>query len=796
MLDFSESEKLKILNKTELDEVDQAFDVGALRVLAARYLLRDENGMIIESPKQMFERIAILVAISDILHDERVFDINGAQIVHASGNTLYSPMSIGRYEFNYYHKETLLRLYDELNESYFMKVHFIDLSEMIHDGEFDNYEARIKEYYDLMVSKDFLPNTPTLMNAGAPLGQLSACFVLDIQDDMEQIMNTAKDVAMIFKSGGGVGINYSKLRPEGDQVSSTSGVASGPLSFMKVIDAVTGVVKQGGKRRGANMGIMDYNHPDIEKFVDAKLTPGVLENFNVSVGTDEEFWCAVKEDTFYELKNPRNGSVRGGLKARWMLHKIACNAHASAEPGLIFFDNINRYNPLISQKGALNSTNPCGEQALYPYESCNLGSINLANFVKNGEFEWARYEHIVHVATRFLDNIIDVNKYPLERINTETKKTRRIGLGIMGLADCLFKLGIAYNSESGYNLMDKFAERLAWESMAESIGIAEDRGSYPLFNAKEFDENFPVSGAQSLTEEDGRYGVWEVLRDTVRKQGIRNAWTTTIAPTGTLSMIAGCSSGVEPVFGLSFEKHVTVGKFLFLNEIFREKLTELGFNDLHTEDRWILDQIVDNYGSCRGVLSDLVSNVFVTAMDIHWADHIYAEAVWQRWISNAIAKTINLPQDASSDDVRRAYLIAHELGLKGITVYRDGSRHQQVLHITGDKARKFDNNPSEAVKKALREFKDPYIVNEARAAIEEKITPFTCCDGAGAVLEPLNTVVKQVVYPSIAGATIVETFASQLWTQGGGVCSCGAQLIKAEGCMSCKSCGWSACSSG
>jgi len=760
MLDFYQAKK-EILNKTELDEVDLAFDESALRVLAARYLLKDEKGMIIEGPKQMFERIAILVAISDILHDERLYDINGDFIKQQPiSSTNVCEIPIGNYMLNKYHFEAFARLFNELSEGGHMKYDIVRLTEMLLKGEFDDYAILIQRYYDLMVSKDFLPNTPTLMNAGAPLGQLSACFVLDIQDDMEQIMNTAKDVAMIFKSGGGVGINYSSLRPEGDMVSSTSGVASGPISFMKVIDAVTGVVKQGGKRRGANMGIMNYNHPDIAKFINCKTTAGELENFNISVGTDAGFWEAVSEDRIYTLTNPRNGDVPGGLNATYILNQIAECAWKSAEPGLIFFDNINRLNPLITQKGPLNATNPCGEQSLYPYESCNLGSINLSNFVKDGQFEYERFDQVVKLCTRFLDNVIDVNKYPLERINTETKKTRRIGLGIMGLADALFKLDIAYNSEAGYTIMNRLAERLSWHSMQESSRLAKERGSYPLYNKDDFINHFPVAGA-----EGDEY--WRYLKGLIAQYGIRNAWTTTIAPTGTLSMIAGCSSGVEPAFGLAFEKHVTVGKFSYTNEILKEKLDQFGLTSPQQ-----IESIIANHGSCQGLdtIPESFQHVFVTAMDIHWADHIYAEAVWQKWISNAIAKTINMPGAATVADVKRAYLIAHELGLKGITVYRDGSRSAQVLHVAGDKAHT-TAQPSAAVKKALSRL----TVNEY---VDEQIS------------QVFDSLAEPTPVMAIAGGSVIPY---QVFEQ---TCSCGAELARTDGCMSCKSCGFSACSVG
>lgn len=327
-----------------------------------------------------------------------------------------------------------------------------------------HYEERVREYYNLMVSRDYLPNTPTLMNSGAKLGQLSACFVLDMPDDMGGIMKASTDAAMIFKSGGGVGINYSDLRPEGDIVASTSGVASGPTSFMRIIDTITDVVKQGGKRRGANMGILEAWHPDIEKFVTAKTKPGVFENFNVSVGIWEDFWKALvsKDGNHkYPLRSPRMKEPMRHIDAQQLVDLIALSAWKSAEPGVIFFDNINKYNPLIGARGGpLRATNPCGEQSLYPYESCNLGSINLANFVKRKadgayEFDWQRYEQAIRLATRFLDNVIDMNKYPVDEVKVATKETRRIGLGIMGIADLLFLLKIPYDSKDGYEFKKK-----------------------------------------------------------------------------------------------------------------------------------------------------------------------------------------------------------------------------------------------------------------------------------------------------------------------------------------------------
>ncbi|MGN6348548.1 MAG: ribonucleotide reductase N-terminal alpha domain-containing protein, partial [Candidatus Nitrosocosmicus sp.] len=381
--------KMKILNKKDLDEVDKSLDINSLRVLSSRYLLRDNNNEIIEGPKQLFERVAILVAIPDIIHDLSIFDVNGnytqsifeAEKYYEKLDDFDNKLKIGNYYFNKFHFESLIRLYINTAKSGKMKTSFKELLRMIAEGKMAHYGNKIVEYFNLMVSGEFLPNTPTLMNAGARLGQLSACFVLDMPDDMYSIMKSSTDAAMIFKSGGGVGINYSSLRPEGDIVASTSGVASGPASFMQIIDTVTDVVKQGGKRRGANMGILETWHPNIEKFVTMKTKPGLYENFNVSVGVWSDFWNALvsKGDHRYSLRNPRNNLHAKNIDSHQLMELIALSAWKSAEPGVIFFDNINKYNPLINAKGGpLKATNPCGEQSLYPYESCNLGSINLS----------------------------------------------------------------------------------------------------------------------------------------------------------------------------------------------------------------------------------------------------------------------------------------------------------------------------------------------------------------------------------------------------------------------------------
>ena len=795
-------EKMRILNKKVLDEVDKVFDINSLRVLAARYLLRDNNGEIMEGPKQMFERVAILVALPDVLHDSQLFDLTGghnqniedAEKYYAKIDDFDLKLKIGDYYLNKYHFESLIRHYVSLAKIGRMKVGFKELLRMMAESKLSVYEERIKEYYNLMVSRDFLPNTPTLMNAGARLGQLSACFVLDMSDDMFKIMRSSTDAAMIFKSGGGVGINYSDLRPEGDIVASTSGVASGPTSFMRIIDTITDVVKQGGKRRGANMGILEAWHPDIEKFITAKTKPGVFENFNVSVGVWEDFWKSLvnKDNHKYTLRNPRTHEPIKQIDSHQLMDLIAFSAWKSAEPGVIFFDNINKYNPIINAKGGpLRATNPCGEQSLYPYESCNLGSINLANFVKRKadgmfEFDWQKYEQAIRVSSRFLDNIIDMNKYPVEEIDINTKLTRRIGLGIMGIADLLFLLRMPYDSNDGYEFMYKLAEAVSYYSMEESVAIAKVRGPFPLFKETDYVKGkIPIAGYYELPTETHAYN-WDSLIKKIQKHGIRNSWTSTIAPTGTLSMIADTSNGVEPMFALVFEKRVTVGRFFYTNRIFENVLKESG---LYNDE--ILAKIANNYGSVRGLaeIPEWIQKTFVTAIDIHWTDHIMAQAVWQKWIGNAIAKTINMPGDVTAEDVKYAYLLSHELGLKGVTVYRDGSRHEQVLHITGNesKEKKFITRPSKYAADYIRaNIKEPYIRDQIEKIFEQTKN------------EEYEDLPTQTISTSVLLDTPDKSMqAPLLESNEDNACpSCKARLILTEGCNLCIECGFSSCVSG
>jgi ribonucleoside-diphosphate reductase alpha chain len=523
------------------------------------------------------------------------------------------------------------------------------------------------------------------------------------------------------------------------------------------------------------MGIIEAWHPDIEKFITNKTEAGILENFNVSVGIEEDFWNALvnTEDGKYMLRSPKNREPIREINAHQLIDLIAISAWKSAEPGLIFFDKINQYNVFAKARGSpLRATNPCGEQSLYPYESCNLGSINLVKLVKRKadgqyEFDWQKYEETIRKTTRFLDNIIDVNHYPVNEIDVASKESRRIGLGVMGVADLLYKLRIPYNSKEGYEMQSKLSETLTYYSMEESVALAKTRGEFPLCSKTEFPEGkIPVAAYYEKPKSQHSYD-WDALILKIKKYGIRNVLTTTVAPTGTLSMIADCSNGMEPTFALVFEKRVTVGRFFYTNKIFQQVLRE---NGLYSEE--LLAKIADNYGSVKGIpeIPEWMQKIFVTAMDIHWSDHLCAQAVWQDWIGNAIAKTINMPYDVSADDVKAAYLLAHEMGLKGITVYRDRSRHEQVLHMTSENAKKtFDTRPSEIVTDFVNtKIKNSYIKTQVDSALRQAVP-------------------EEVTQPP----PVVEDEKEE------NLCpTCKNNLVFVEGCSLCIECGFSGCTSG
>jgi len=787
-------EKKKILEKDYVDEVDKAFSLNALRLMAARYLMKDEKGRLRESPKQMFQRVAALIVIPDILHDPEVFDRDRSQDEHPyedfnpeeyDGRLGLGRRPDGSYEvaWNRWHLERMKYLYDELNRERAMKIPWSAFLELLKEGRFDKYYRNFIQYYELMVKKKFMPNSPTLFNAGARLGQLSACFVLQIDDNLESIMEAAKDAALIFKSGGGVGINYSRLRPEGDLVFSTYGVASGPVSFMRIIDTVTDVVKQGGKRRGANMGILEIWHPDIETFIHAKEREGFLENFNISVLITPDFWEHYNQRRPYPLRNPRDGSIWRTVDPVRLLRSIAEAAWRSAEPGVLFFENINRRNIFIEKFGPVRSTNPCGEQPLYPYESCNLGSINVYAFVKRGEdgvyFDWDELAEVVRLAVRFLDNVIDVNKYPIPQIEYRTKRSRRIGLGVMGVADALFALKIPYNSEEGFEFMSRLAEFIAYHAYLASVELSKERGPFPLFWESDYPRGrLPIEG---FYHPEWWTLDWSKLVDEIKRHGLRNACVTTVAPTGSISMLVDVSSGLEPQFALVYEKRVTVGTFYYIDVEFERQLKERGLlNDA------ILRKVAENGGSVQGIeeIPEDMRRVFLVAYDIPWWDHIRAQYEFQKWIDASVSKTINMPAWVTVDDVLKAYLFAYKLGLKGLTVYRDTSRSAQVLVTPSQRLSRYVHLTPNRTLELMRSLGiDPPVVEETGISNSERKKRLL-----KAIYVGEEGAAPSIAEPERDNPPKHPTMRLEQCP----VCK-SASLSYQEGCVRCLDCGWSSC---
>lgn len=533
-------------------------------------------------------------------------------------------------------------------------------------------EPLAKEFYEIMAGFQFLPNSPTLMNAGTDLGQLAACFVLPVGDSMEEIFDAIKYAALIHKSGGGTGFSFSRLRPTSSRVGSTGGIASGPISFLRIFNTATEQVKQGGTRRGANMGILRVDHPNILEFIRAKEREGELNNFNLSVALTEEFMQAVEKDEEYSLIAPHTNQEKAKLKAREVFGLLVQKAWEKGDPGIIFLDRINRDNPTPKQ-GEIESTNPCGEQPLLPYEACNLGSINLAKFFapdKKDKIDWEGFKRALHLSVRFLDNVIDASKYPLPIITETVLKNRKIGLGIMGWADLLFQMGIPYNSQAALNLAETVMEFVQDESKSASKTLAEERGAFPAYDDSIYAE---------------------------RNLGpFRNATTTTIAPTGTLSIIAGCSSGIEPLFALSFVRQVLDGeRLLEANPYFEQALKSAESFSVK-----LMEEVAQK-GTIQHLshLPEDIRNIFVTAMDIEGVWHLKMQAAFQKSTDNAVSKTVNLPNTATNEDIYNIYWMAYELGCKGVTVYRDGCRSSQVL-CTGEGA------PKEEKKDGTRKVQD------------------------------------------------------------------------------------------
>ena len=511
-----------------------------------------------------------------------------------------------------------------------------------------------QEFYSVMSNLEFLPNSPTLMNAGTRIKQLAACFVLPVGDSLDEIFGTLKSAAIIHQSGGGTGFSFSRLRPKGDIVGSTGGIASGPVSFMKVFDAATQAIKQGGRRRGANMGILRVDHPDIVDFITAKYEPGLLTNFNLSVGVTDTFMNAVEAGESYGLLNPRTGEITHRKDAIEIFNLIAASAWESGEPGLLFMDRINQDNPTPGL-GTIEATNPCGEQPLLPYEACNLGSINLDKMVDNGSIDYDKLGRTVDIAVRFLDNVIDLEQFPLEQIDLMVRGNRKIGLGVMGFADMLIQLGIAYNSPEAVQAAEEVMSFICNRAVQASVEIAQHRGVFGNLKGS--------------------------IYDSPDRPKVRNATRITIAPTGTISMIAGCSSGIEPIYAVSYVKTVMEGeRFVVTNPYFEQMAKEEGFYSPDLMGR------IANRGCVQGMhdVPGTVQRLFVTSHDIGYEWHIRVQAAFQKYADNAVSKTINFRHDATKEDVAMAFRLAYTLGCKGITVYRDRSRNEQVLTTVED----------------------------------------------------------------------------------------------------------------
>ncbi len=561
------------------DMTSMDLSANAAEVLRKRYLRRDEQGKVAETPEEMFERVAAHVSQAEVRYG----------------------------------------------------------------GDADYYRSR---FLKMMRDREFLPNSPTLMNAGLPLGQLSACFVLPVEDSLPGIFEALKNMALIHQSGGGTGFSFSRLRPKNDVVQATGGVASGPVSFMRIFDTATDVIKQGGRRRGANMGVLRVDHPDILEFIKAKEKQGFLENFNISVAATDGFMHAAQQGGEIELINPRSGQSTGLINAQDTMSLIANSAWRGGDPGMIFIDRINDAHPL---PGLIETTNPCGEQPLLPFESCNLGSINLANLVAKGELNWERLGELVSLAVRFLDDVIDVNRFPLNQIEEATLQSRKVGLGVMGFAEMLILMNISYNTPQAVRRAEEVMKFIAQTARGASARLGEERGSFPLF-------------------EDSKLRNWSAMR---------NATLTTIAPTGTISIIAGTSSGIEPLFALAFVRNVLEGaRLLEISPLFEQAARKRGIYSPKIKAELVGK---GSAADIAGLPQDL-KDLFVTALDIPPELHIKIQAAFQKYTDNAVSKTVNLPESATVSDVLKVYNLAYDSGCKGVTVFRYGSR-SQVLYL-------------------------------------------------------------------------------------------------------------------
>ncbi len=659
---------LENLVKLELSE-------NAIKVLEKRYLKRDKNGTVNETPHDLFSRVATTIAAAD-----REFGATESQV-----------------------------------------------------------QKTAEEFYEFIAKNYFMPNSPTLMNAGRELGQLSACFVLPVEDSLEGIFETIKNTALIHKSGGGTGFSFSRLRPKNDVVHSTMGVSSGPVSFMEVFNAATEAVKQGGTRRGANMGILRVDHPDILDFITCKNDLEKLNNFNISIAITNKFMEALKKGEDYDLIHPNTKQSIQRISAQKVFDMVVKGAWQNGEPGIVFIDNINKDNPtpLI---GEIESTNPCGEVPLLPYEACNLGSVNLAKMLKGNNFngldiDWDRLEYVTKTATHFLDNVIVANNYPLPQIAKMVSDNRKIGLGVMGWADMLMQLGISYNSSEGAELAAKIMEFIDYHSKVASVELSEKRGKFNNFKGSVYDEgNYLYSKYQGKSAGVISDDMWKGLDEKISRVGIRNATTTCIAPTGTISMIAGCSGGVEPLFALVFTRDIMDGtRMNEVNPIFEKYAKENGFYSDTMMSQIASDGTIAHVNS----ISDKIKQIFATAHDVTPVSHIKMQAAFQLHTDNAVSKTINFVESATQKDVADAYIMGYEADLKGLTVYRNNSRWSQPMLVE-----KKEETPADKPKAS---------VEQGNFEFEVKIETKTCPE-------------------------------------------CGTSIQMAEGCFICLQCGYSGCS--
>ncbi len=718
------------------------FPDTALPILERRYLKRDAAGKAVESATQMLERVAGHVAAADA-----VFGASQAEV------------------------------------------------------------AKTKQrFLKAMSNLWFLPNSPTLMNAGRRLGQLAACFVLPIEDSMQSIFDTLRNTALIHKSGGGTGFSFSRIRPAGDTVSSTAGISSGPLSFIEVYDVATETVKQGGTRRGANMAVLRVDHPDIEAFITAKNDTRCLTNFNLSVALTDRFLAALKKNTGFELVNPRTGQSVRSVAARRLFDLMVQSAWATGEPGLIFIDRVNGDNPTPAL-GQIEATNPCGEQPLLPFESCTLASINLAAMVTSRGFSFPRLKNCVRTVVHFLDNVIEINKYPLPEIEEKTRLTRKIGVGVMGFADMLIKLNVAYDSAEALKWAERIMAFISKEGRLASAGLGRRRG------------NFPAFAGSRLDTPDCRY--------------MRNATVTTIAPTGTISLLAGVSSGIEPIFAVVHQRRMLDDTTVDLvHPLFVRKLRQAGIYS-----RKLMDQVAEK-GNLQEIdgIDDSIKRLFRTAHDISPLWHVKIQAAFQKHTDNAVSKTVNFPATAAVEDVARAFLAAADQGCKGITIYRDGSRSRQVIRPAGERSESMGVAPrprpertfgmTERIKTGCGKL---YVtINSDSQGICEVFAQMGKTGGcASSQIEAAGRLISLALRSGVKPEAIVKQLTgircpSPSWQNGTmvlscpdamaqvlkraantgdippetaeGVCpECSSRLAHEEGCLICKRCGYSKC---